>query len=103
MAQLLFEKFDVPGLYLHPSSVLSLYSVGHTTGMVLDAGASATRVVPVYEGCGLESQGCPMQVPLNSHDAHAPTPPAPPDTKLRQHQRHCRSAGAILRTTLSAC
>lgn len=57
VAQLLFEKFDVPGLYLHPSSVLSLYSVGHTTGMVLDAGASATRVVPVYEGCGLESQG----------------------------------------------
>ena len=50
VAQLLFEKFDVPGLYLHPSSVLALYSVGHTTGMVLDAGASATRVVPVYEG-----------------------------------------------------
>jgi len=50
VASLLFERFGVPAMYLHPSSVLTLYSVGHTTGLVVDAGGCGTRVVPVYEG-----------------------------------------------------
>ena len=51
VTELVFEKFGVPGLYMHPSSVLTLYSVGHTTGVVVDAGGCGTRVMPVYEGC----------------------------------------------------
>ena len=54
VTSLLFEKYDVPGMFLHPSSVLSLYSVGHTTGVVVDCGASAARIVPVYEGYGID-------------------------------------------------
>jgi len=38
MAELLFETFDVQGCYFAVPSILSLYSTGNTTGVVLDSG-----------------------------------------------------------------
>ena len=40
--QLLFEQFNVAGLYLGEQGVLSLYSVGKTTGTVIDLGHGKT-------------------------------------------------------------
>ena len=49
----MFENFDVPAYYLAIQAVLSLYSSGRTTGLVLDAGDGVTHTVPIYEGYAL--------------------------------------------------
>jgi len=50
MAQIMFEKFNVPGFYIQAQSVLSLFASGRTTGLVFDSGDGITYTVPVYEG-----------------------------------------------------
>ncbi len=42
LTQLLFEQFNLAGLYLGEQGVLSLYSVGKTTGTVVDLGHGKT-------------------------------------------------------------
>ncbi|KAJ1450252.1 actin-like protein [Pelagophyceae sp. CCMP2097] len=49
-AEMLFEHFNVPALYLAPQAILSLYASGRTTGLVLDVGDGVAHAVPVYEG-----------------------------------------------------
>jgi actin-related protein len=53
MTEIMFEQFTVPAFYLSIQAVLSLYSSGKTTGLVLDAGDGVTHTVPVYEGYSL--------------------------------------------------
>ena len=50
MTEIMFEQFHVPAFYLAIQAVLSLYSSGRTTGLVLDAGDGVTHTVPIYEG-----------------------------------------------------
>ncbi|KAI9328516.1 Dictyostelium Caatp-actin in complex with gelsolin segment 1 [Obelidium mucronatum] len=50
LSTLMFEGFNVPASYLANEAVLSLYSTGSVSGLVLDIGESASHVVPVYEG-----------------------------------------------------
>lgn len=50
VTELLFEKFEVPALYLARSAVLSAYANGRMTGIVLDVGHSGTSAVPVEDG-----------------------------------------------------
>jgi len=45
-----FEKFKLPGMYLGRSSVLSAFSVGKSTALVIDVGSSKTSVVPIHDG-----------------------------------------------------
>ncbi|GAB1598577.1 alpha-centractin [Argonauta hians] len=49
-AEIFFETFNVPALYISMQAVLSLYATGRTTGLVLDAGDGVTHAVPIYEG-----------------------------------------------------
>ncbi|OMJ26225.1 Actin-2 [Smittium culicis] len=49
-AQIFFETFNVPAMYISIQAVLSLYASGRTTGMVLDSGDGVSHAVPVYEG-----------------------------------------------------
>jgi actin-related protein len=53
MCQIFFETFNVPSFYVQIQAVLSLYSSGRTTGMVLDSGDGVTHMVPVFEGYSL--------------------------------------------------
>lgn len=53
MMELLFEKFSVPSAYVVIQAVMSLYSNGRTTGLVVDSGDGVTHTVPVYEGYSL--------------------------------------------------
>lgn len=48
--QVLFETFNFPALYLMMNPMLSLYSSGKTTGLVVESGAGVTHTVPIYEG-----------------------------------------------------
>lgn len=51
--EILMETFHAHSLYLGTSQVLSLYSYGLTTGLVVDSGKDMTRAVPVHEGYAL--------------------------------------------------
>jgi actin-related protein len=46
----MFETFNVPAMYLSNIGVLSLYSAGRTTGIVVDSGDEITSTAPIYEG-----------------------------------------------------
>jgi actin len=50
MTSLMFETFQVNGLYVAIQAVMSLYSNGRTTGLVCDSGDGVTHTVPVFEG-----------------------------------------------------
>lgn len=50
MAQIMFETFDVPAMYVSMQAVLSLYATGRSTGCVFDCGEGASHIVPIYEG-----------------------------------------------------
>jgi centractin len=52
-AEIFFETFNVPALYISMQAVLSLYSTGRTTGVVLDSGDGVTHSVPIFEGFAL--------------------------------------------------
>eukprot|EP00823_Brevimastigomonas_motovehiculus_P003394 TRINITY_DN2056_c0_g1_i1.p1 TRINITY_DN2056_c0_g1~~TRINITY_DN2056_c0_g1_i1.p1 ORF type:complete len:382 (+),score=63.79 TRINITY_DN2056_c0_g1_i1:61-1206(+) len=49
-AEYFFETFNAPAFYVQIQSILSLYSSGRTTGVVLDSGDGVTTAVPVFEG-----------------------------------------------------
>lgn len=49
--EMMFERFGTPMMYLANQAVLSLYSTGRHTGVVVDSGDSMTTCTAVYEGC----------------------------------------------------
>lgn len=53
MTKIMFESFNVPGMYVAIQAVLSLYASGRTTGIVMDSGDGVSHTVPVYEGYAL--------------------------------------------------
>ena len=53
MAQIMFETFNVKGLYIAIQAVLSLYSAGKFTGIVCDSGDGVTHFVPIFDGYSL--------------------------------------------------
>ena len=56
IVEIMFEIFGVPGLYLADSTILSLYSEGKSTGMVIDMGDGSTQFSPVVNEKLLEDK-----------------------------------------------
>eukprot|EP01117_Protostelium_nocturnum_P019243 TRINITY_DN8297_c0_g1_i1.p1 TRINITY_DN8297_c0_g1~~TRINITY_DN8297_c0_g1_i1.p1 ORF type:complete len:372 (-),score=97.33 TRINITY_DN8297_c0_g1_i1:103-1218(-) len=50
MAQIMFETFHTPEIYITIQAVLSLYYAGRTTGIIVDSGFGITHSVPIYVG-----------------------------------------------------
>lgn len=50
MAEILFEKCNIPLVFLVKSAILTAYSQGKSTCLVLDAGENSTQAVSVHEG-----------------------------------------------------
>jgi len=50
LAELLFEKFHVPALYMPRNAMLSAFSVGRATAMIVDVGAAKTTCCAVNDG-----------------------------------------------------
>lgn len=56
LVEMMFESFEVPALFLAKQSVLSAFSLGKSTALVVDMGANSTRVVPVIDGYALHKR-----------------------------------------------
>ncbi|XP_026192052.1 alpha-centractin [Cyclospora cayetanensis] len=52
-AEIFFESFNSPALFVSAQPILALYSSGRTTGLVLDCGEGVSHAVPVIEGFAL--------------------------------------------------
>ena len=48
--EIFFEKFKVPGFYLEKAPLLSLFTAGLKSGLVIDSGHSQTSIVPIQDG-----------------------------------------------------
>ena len=49
MAEIMFENFNVPALYVENQAILAAYYFGKTTAIILDSGDSVTNCVPIVE------------------------------------------------------
>lgn len=54
LTELLFEKYDIPALFLCKNAVLSAFSNGRSTGLIIDSGATHTSAIPVHDGYVLQ-------------------------------------------------
>ena len=50
MAEIFFETFNFPAMAVNMDSVLSLYSTGRTSGLVVSSGDGVTNVTPIQDG-----------------------------------------------------
>merc|ERR1711879_1134979 len=50
MMEVLFEKFEVPALFVAEAPLLSAYAYGESSGLVVDIGHSSAQVVPLIDG-----------------------------------------------------
>lgn len=66
VAQIMFETFNVPYLYLHLQAVLALLASGRTTGIVLDSGENITNIVPTFESYAIPH--ATIKIPLGGRD-----------------------------------
>jgi len=62
LAEMCFEKLGVPALFFAKDAVLGAYATARATALVVDCGASSTRVVPVIDGWA--EQGVMMTSPI---------------------------------------
>ncbi|XP_062158095.1 actin-related protein 4 isoform X2 [Alnus glutinosa] len=53
-AELMFEKYKVPALFLAKNAVLTSFASGRATSLVVDCGGGSTTVAPVHDGYVLQ-------------------------------------------------
>lgn len=56
IAEIFFERFNVPAIFIAPQSLLSLYASGKDTGVVIDIGDGVSTYFPVYNGYAISPQ-----------------------------------------------
>lgn len=61
-AQLFFEQFSAPAMFIAVQAILSLYANGKTTGIVLDSGDGVSHTLPVYDGFAVSHAACRSDV-----------------------------------------
>ncbi|CAI6357131.1 unnamed protein product [Macrosiphum euphorbiae] len=62
LVELMFEKYNVPAVYLCRNAVLAAFSCGRPTSIVVDSGAIHTSAIPVHDGFVIHSAvvKCPL-------------------------------------------
>ncbi|XP_007436928.1 actin, clone 302-like [Python bivittatus] len=66
MAQIMFESFNTPAVYLAIQAVLSLYASGRTSGIAMDIKYDRMDAVPVSEGYSLPH--CLLRMDVGGND-----------------------------------
>ncbi len=54
-AQLMFEKYNISGLFSQMDASLAMYATGRVSGVMVDVGAFSTRAVPIYDGYPIQT------------------------------------------------
>jgi len=54
LTEMMFEKYNIPAFFLCKNAVLSCFSHGRSTSLVVDSGATHTSAVPVHDGFVLQ-------------------------------------------------
>lgn len=50
MAQIMFETFNVPGMFVEIPAILSYYYTGRQSSLIVHSGETVTNILPVYNG-----------------------------------------------------
>lgn len=50
MTQIMFEAFNTPTMYVDIQAILSMYTSGCSTGIMMDSSEGVTHTAPIYEG-----------------------------------------------------
>ena len=50
IAEIMFERFNTPAVFIANPGLLSMHASGRTTGIVLESGDGVTQAIPVYKG-----------------------------------------------------
>ncbi|GAA0147424.1 hypothetical protein Leryth_011964 [Lithospermum erythrorhizon] len=53
-AEIMFEKYQVPALFLAKNAVLTSFASGRATSLVVDSGGGSTTITPVHDGFVLQ-------------------------------------------------
>lgn len=97
LAEVMFETFSVPALYVENQSVLSVYSCGRTSGLVVESGEGCSYATPVHEGFYLPSNTCRVDFGGRSLDRYLLT-------LLRESGTHiAEDAAAVTEDIKSKC
>lgn len=54
LTEFMFEKYEIPAMFICKSAVLSSFSCGRSTCLVFDSGHNMTYAVPVHDGYALQ-------------------------------------------------
>lgn len=54
LTEFMFEKFQIPAIYICKSPVLAAFSCGRSTAVILDSGHKQTIATPVHDGFALQ-------------------------------------------------
>lgn len=50
LAELMFEKYNLPSIFLCKNAVLAVFACDRYSGIIVDSGATHTSVIPVHNG-----------------------------------------------------
>jgi actin-like protein 6A len=54
LTELMFQHYSIPEFFLCKTTVLMAFANGHSTGLILDSGATHTTSIPVHDGYVLQ-------------------------------------------------
>ncbi|OUM70127.1 hypothetical protein PIROE2DRAFT_24354, partial [Piromyces sp. E2] len=66
IAKIMFEKCNLPALYIAEQPLMALYAVGYTSGIVIDFGYERTRVVPILDN--IVNTRAAQSLPIGNQD-----------------------------------
>lgn len=109
LAELLFEKHQIPAAYVAKSQVCAAFAHGKSTALVVDSGATHTSIVPIIDGIVLKKsikqnnmgahhvQMCVERLPKRKVSTWLYGKKSPPKKKLSQDpNRNLRSNAETL-------